>query len=935
MRKFKLEQLEVRRLLTVDSTLIPLLEVRPAEVVTYDTPGKQVVTAVVADVDGNGTDDFIVANDADVGFFVTLFNSDGTPVDEEPLWIAFPGLVTSITTADFNGDGLIDALATSELGATLLVNDGLDDQQIWQGMTGRDFLAGSAVSAATGDLNGDDIPDVVVGAHTAVEVHSGAGDGTVADPISYGAGIGERHVQIADVNNDGALDIVSGLSETNSITVFINVGEGIFEAANDGFPVGEPLSTVTVADTDNDGIVDIIVGHSIQEGNNLSIWKGNGDGTFADSPEGHEIFGPVLEIEAADFDQDGHTDLSVRHGGTFHHPVNRNGPGGVSLMTANTTGGFYDAIRVITDDIRASALNDFDKDGLLDIVAFPQAGGDASLVRRSDAGFTSDRAFDYQLDADEIIFEDLDGDGTPEAIVLNMDELGTSAVSLLARDELGDYTVLDTMNLPVTADGFFVASFRNDEVGNLAAVVIGRDNIGDSHIWSLPLGAESFLSAEDFDLGAEAWSELAIADLNSDGLSDIIGVVTRNDELQIASLVAVGDGSWSEMAGSPIPSIVRPHLADANGDDVVDILYTVNNSTSILQGNNDGTFETLPPVAAGFAALGDFNGDGNVDLLQQAGFFDVTLSVALGIGDGTFQASEELITLDSFVLPGVADLNADGFDDVVVVNDVFLGGAEEFKAATYPLKSVGDPLTGNMDGDDNGDFIVLSAELGLSSSFSFTMLNEARGMEDGSFDITTRIAKFFGLEEFRVLDIDGDSDLDTVIIHADGFAVAINDSPSRIAGDLNGDGSVDVSDIDLLCERHGTQDPSELETFDLTEDGIVDMADTNFLIESILGTRAGDADLDGEVGFSDFLSLSGNFGAIDASWAQGDFDCDGEVGFVDFLMLSSNFGFVAPVTSEAALGSTSGTLATNVAAAASVFESQSDDDDDEESPFST
>lgn len=53
---------------------------------------------------------------------------------------------------------------------------------------------------------------------------------------------------------------------------------------------------------------------------------------------------------------------------------------------------------------------------------------------------------------------------------------------------------------------------------------------------------------------------------------------------------------------------------------------------------------------------------------------------------------------------------------------------------------------------------------------------------------------------------------------------------------------------------------------------------------------AGDADQNGEVGFSDFLLLSANFGKTDAVFADGDFNGDNMVNFADFLLLSMNFG---------------------------------------------
>ena len=66
----------------------------------------------------------------------------------------------------------------------------------------------------------------------------------------------------------------------------------------------------------------------------------------------------------------------------------------------------------------------------------------------------------------------------------------------------------------------------------------------------------------------------------------------------------------------------------------------------------------------------------------------------------------------------------------------------------------------------------------------------------------------------------------------------------------------------------------------------------------------GDVNLDGRVGFDDFLILSGNYGETNATRAQGDLDGDGTVGFSDFLQLSANFGTSqqsqapAPITSS-------------------------------------
>ena len=103
--------------------------------------------------------------------------------------------------------------------------------------------------------------------------------------------------------------------------------------------------------------------------------------------------------------------------------------------------------------------------------------------------------------------------------------------------------------------------------------------------------------------------------------------------------------------------------------------------------------------------------------------------------------------------------------------------------------------------------------------------------------------------------------------------------------DFNIDAACDVVDVDDLISRFG----SSVELYDLNKSGTVEFGDLELIIQNELGTWIGDADLNGEVDFGDFLALSAHF-RQDGGWAQGDFDASGDVQFADFLLLSSNFG---------------------------------------------
>jgi hypothetical protein len=71
----------------------------------------------------------------------------------------------------------------------------------------------------------------------------------------------------------------------------------------------------------------------------------------------------------------------------------------------------------------------------------------------------------------------------------------------------------------------------------------------------------------------------------------------------------------------------------------------------------------------------------------------------------------------------------------------------------------------------------------------------------------------------------------------------------------------------------------------------VDKRDVAFLQE---GQLLGDADGNSEVDFADFLTLSANFGKVDAVLADGNFNADNKVDFADFLLLAMNFGKPKP-----------------------------------------
>ena len=292
-------------------------------VVTYDSGGYEAQSVAVADVNGDGKPDLVVANvcassnctnEGVVG--VLLGNGDGT--FQAAMSYGSGGQdAESVAVADVDGDGKPDLVVANGDGSVGVLSgngDGTFQTVMSYGSGGT-----SARSVAVADLNGDRKPDIVVANHCAdsncvngsVGVLLGNGDGTFQAAVSYSSGgLYTDAVVLGDLNKDGKLDlVVASEYATTSVTtgavgVLLGNGDGTFQAAvitSTPTPLGG-IRELGMADFDGDGKLDLAVG----AGNVLLL--GNGDGTFQ-TPIVLGAGGPG--IAAGDFNLDGKPDLAV------------------------------------------------------------------------------------------------------------------------------------------------------------------------------------------------------------------------------------------------------------------------------------------------------------------------------------------------------------------------------------------------------------------------------------------------------------------------------------------------------------------------------------------------------------------------------------------------------------------------------------------------
>ncbi|MCA9196608.1 MAG: PEP-CTERM sorting domain-containing protein [Planctomycetales bacterium] len=125
--------------------------------------------------------------------------------------------------------------------------------------------------------------------------------------------------------------------------------------------------------------------------------------------------------------------------------------------------------------------------------------------------------------------------------------------------------------------------------------------------------------------------------------------------------------------------------------------------------------------------------------------------------------------------------------------------------------------------------------------------------------------------------------------------------PGGSNGDFDGNGSLDVTDLNALTAATQTGDVA----FDLTGDGMVNGTDRTEWIVNLKNTWFGDSNLDGEFNSSDFVAVftAGKFEQdVAATWDEGDWNGDGKFDSSDFVTAFTDGGFeLGPRTGVAAV----------------------------------
>jgi CSLREA domain-containing protein len=399
-----------------------------------------------------------------------------------------PGPLTTSAAADSAEADPDGATASADTTAT-------DASPGFAPATSYDLAGDDAHSVVTGDFDEDGDRDVVV---------TSPGDGTASFlPGSANAQLGAataitvggepRFAVAADFNGDDHLDLVVNVSkcpgnQCNELRFLAGNGNGTFDAAVAISGVANQPKGLAAGDLNDDGDADFVAA----DNNNavVTVYLGNGDGTFAATAEGGNADG--------------------------HYGV---------------------------------ALADVDGDRDPDVVATTQT---QVKVLRNDGTGDLGPVTPYALTSPTT--------STPWPVILDANEDGIRDVAVSGNAELlighADGTFDPTVEKLTSPDAFFLADgdFNGDGRADLEAAVDGPA-LGEADLVQLRgKGTGAFVDGPDAILQYDVTSSLASADLNGDGLTDLIAPNGGDDKVTVLlsnATIAVTGLTISNPATSP------------------------------------------------------------------------------------------------------------------------------------------------------------------------------------------------------------------------------------------------------------------------------------------------------------------------------------------------------------------------------------------------
>ncbi|MEM9558717.1 MAG: VCBS repeat-containing protein [Planctomycetota bacterium] len=373
--------------------------------------------------------------------------------------------------------------------------------------------------------------------------------------VQLAAGVRPNSIAVGDFNGDGATDIIianrgmaedggSGEIENDDLSIYLGDGNGGLEPERRESPPTTTFRDVTqdqvlLEDIDGDGYDDLLLSRVAFNGLNVVdvIW-GNPDAEFSDPVYIDDVtVGFDIEVILDDMTDDGRPDI------VSATPFIFGGRVAVRPYTGNRT--FGNAIETDLSSTRSVYIStgDFNGDGVRDLLStsappFFSVEDYTVLLGNGDGSFADPRFefndSDFELDH---VPADLNGDGFDDIAFKNISGEGETTIRVLFN--LGDATFGPEISttIPDVAEDSRFQFYDADLDGNLD-LLVGPGSLGGPRVFR-GLGDGTFgerMATLPGEVGGDEENVL-IADLNGDGLEDVLWLTNTLGTMQAATAV--------------------------------------------------------------------------------------------------------------------------------------------------------------------------------------------------------------------------------------------------------------------------------------------------------------------------------------------------------------------------------------------------------------
>ena len=604
-------------------------------------------------------------------------------------------LAGGVAAADFNGDGFVDLAFSNrgiEGGERFGFDMHLESFVYWNGPQG--FSTGrrsslptiSAVDCAAGDINGDGFGDLIFANHNSQEsslfIYLGGAEGLGSTPTKWKA-VEALGANLTDVDGDSDLDLILTKAHDQAA---IHLGE-------DGHLSPEPWIQLPtsgavesrIADLNQDGHQDLVFANT--KGQLSYIYWGEADGYRNDSRT--EL--PTLaatDSALADFNQDGWVDVAFANEHDDRtYDVN-------SYLYWNGPDGFHPAHRKELQGFGAvsAAAGDLDQDSRIDLLLVNRHSG--SFASIDSLIYWGNPRHHYSEASVSIIpgtggmtsVADLDQDGWVELIF-------PSGWIYYGGEE--GFSPEKRTDIETKAGSVGVADLNRD--GFLDLVLASGNAFGSQTPpqgmirWGAPEGFSPERQTQ-FPLSSQLPTTGTIADLDRDGHLDLIFSDVDSGSLEIFRGNPQAQYSTDHQLLLQIHSASTVEIADLNADGWLDLIMgavydpdrfgrPMRRATLLWGGTEGFSLERaleLEAYESEEQSVADLNRDGYLDIVMTNYHGYTTRSIPVfvywGGPNGSYsELRRTSLRGESTLAQTVADLNQDGWMDLVIVNHVDRG----------------------------------------------------------------------------------------------------------------------------------------------------------------------------------------------------------------------------------------------------------------------